>query len=529
MPPASFSFTHCTWRSNGYPSRPQRTGQGYASAFRSLRPRWATFLNILRDYDKALGPVENMRTEQTDVVVIGAGGGGAVLGLVLAQKGINSLVLEQASGPPSGLRGEILQPNGQQILDRLGVLSRLPAEAIKSVRFFHFCRAGGTREGARRGAPGAGGWNWSGARPRGEKPVLAGAGWVGAMPPGAGGYERLCTVDYDMLPLPYNRAIVTLPNVAHHAILKALEERAPGGLRYGVQFKELLREGNRVVGVVGEHQGKPLTISAKLVVGADGAFSKVREALAIPAQLHRYREGYLIAMLDDADGLDEGRYFVGRGTILGLFPAAGRKTYLFYMIPAGTMEQVKAAGLPALREQWCRIAPSLGKTFHGLMDWSQTAYMPAARVKTATWVADGAALIGDAAHAMNPHASQGRMQAMADAMALADLIPLCLERGDCSASALAPFERQRRPQVTMLQRMADEQVLFWNTGNPALGFLRDRVFKTLDRNHRLRYRVLATTAGLRETPPFGLLDRLMAAGLLPDPRADRLPAEATVA
>jgi len=438
-------------------------------------------------------------TERTDVVIVGAGSGGAVLGLVLAQKGINSLVLEQASGPPSGLRGEILQPNGQQILDQLGVLSRLPAEAIKSVRLFHFCRAGGAREGARLGAP------------------------------GAGGYERLCTVDYDMLPPPYNRAIVTLPNVAHHAILKALESRAPGGLRYGVQFKELLREGSRVVGVAAECQGKPLTISAKLVAGADGAFSKVREALAIPAQLHRYREGYLIAMLDDADGLNEGRYLVGLRTILGLFPAAGRKTYLFYMIPAGTMEQVRAAGLPALREQWCRIDPSLEKTFHGLTDWSQTAYMPAARVKTTTWVADGAALIGDAAHAMNPHASQGRMQAMADAMALADLIPLCLGRGDCSAAALAPFERQRRPQVTMLQRLADEQVLFWNTGNPVLSFLRDRVFKTLDRNHRLRYRVLATTAGLRDTPPFGLLDRLMAAGLLPDPRADRLPAEDAVA
>jgi len=47
-------------------------------------------------------------------------------------------------------------------------------------------------------------------------------------------------------------------------------------------------------------------------------------------------------------------------------------------------------------------------------------------VRTPTWVADGAVLIGDAAHAMNPHASQGRMQAMVDAMALSDLLPGCL-------------------------------------------------------------------------------------------------------
>ena len=148
--------------------------------------------------------------------------------------------------------------------------------------------------------------------------------------------------------------------------------------------------------------------------------------------------------------------------------------------------------------------------------------MPTGRVKTSTWVADGAVLIGDAAHAMNPHASQGRMQAMADAMALADLIPRCLEKRDLSASALSEFERHRRPQVEMLQRLADEQVIFWNTGNPVLASLRDRVFRTIGRNRRLSYRVLETTAGLREMPPFGLLDRFMAGGFLPDPNADRV-------
>jgi len=419
-------------------------------------------------------------TERTEVVIVGAGGGGAVLGLALARKGVSTVVLEQAAGPPGGLRGEILQPNGQQVLDRLGLLGQLPPDATKSVRLFHFCRVGG---------------------------------------------NRLCTVDYDLLPPPYNRAIVTLPNVAHHTILQALKSRAPGALRYGVQFRGLLREGRRVVGVEAECGNKSLTISAKLVVGADGAFSKVREALGIPARLHLYGEAYLIAILESPDELEDARYFVGRRTIFGLFPAAGRKVYLFYMIPAGSMPAVKTAGLDALRTNWLRIDPSLEKTSQSLVDWDQTAYMPAARVRTARWVTEGAALIGDAAHAMNPHASQGRMQAMADAMTLADLISSCRERGDWSAEALASYERSRRPQVEMLQRLADEQVLFWNTGNPLLACLRDRVFRTLDRNQRLRYRVLATTAGLRTVAPFGLIDRLMAAGFLRDPHADRLSAE----
>jgi len=66
--------------------------------------------------------------------------------------------------------------------------------------------------------------------------------------------------------------------------------------------------------------------------------------------------------------------------------------------------------------------------------------------------------------------------------------------------------------------------LFWNTANPVIACLRDRVFRTLDRNARLRYRVLSTTAGLRRDAPFTMMDRLMAAGFLPDPAAQDMMA-----
>ena len=392
--------------------------------------------------------------EQTDVAVVGAGGGGAVLALALAKQGISTVVLDQAAGPPQGLRGEILQPNGQRVLDRLGVLLSLPSDATRSVRLFHFCRAGGT---------------------------------------------RLCSIDYGDLPVPYNRAIVTL--------------------RYGTSFTGLLREGDRVVGLSTQGPEGTNQIRAKIVVGADGAFSKVREALKIPADVYLYPDGYLIAILESEEPVSESFYYIGHRSILGLFPATGNKVYLFYMIPKGSMEAVKQRGIPALQQTWSQIAPQFAGLFRRLSDWSQTAYMPTGRVRTPTWVADGAVLIGDAAHAMNPHASQGRMQAMVDAMALSDLLPGCLADRDYSAARLKEFERVRRPQVTMLQRLADQQVFYWNTGNPVVAFLRDRVFQTLDRNARLRYQVLSTTAGLRTMPPFNMIDRVIAAGFLPDVRA----------
>ena len=413
-------------------------------------------------------------TEETDVAVVGAGGGGAVLALALAKQGIRTVVLDQATGPPKGLRGEILQPNGQRVLDRLGVLQSLPADATRSVRLFHFCRAGGT---------------------------------------------RLCSIDYGDLPLPYNRAIVTLPNVAHHAIVAAVQQHTSVTLRYGTSFSGLVREGNQVVGVSTQGPDGAHTIRAKIVVGADGAFSKVREALKIPADLYLYPDGYLIAILESDEPVSESFYYVGDRTILGIFPATGNKAYLFYMIRKASMEAVKQQGIPALQQIWSQIAPQFSRLFRGLNDWGQTAYMPTGRIRTPTWVADGAVLIGDAAHAMNPHASQGRMQAMVDAMALADLLPGCLNDRNYSAERLKEFERARRPQVTMLQQLADQQVFYWNTKNPVVAFLRDRVFQTLDKNARLRYQVLSTTAGLRTMPPFNLIDRVIAAGLLPDIRA----------
>lgn len=415
---------------------------------------------------------------QYDVVVVGAGGGGAILGLDLGRKGIKTLVLEQAPGPPTGLRGEILQPNGQKVFDNLGLLEKLPSQAVKPVRLFHFHQIGGA---------------------------------------------RMCTVDYDMLPPPYNRALVTLPNVVHHTVLEKLQAHTPGGLWYGTSFTRLIKRGDQVVGVEAETQGRSMTISAKLVVGADGPFSKVRDALGIPTSLHHYSESYLLSILDCPDGLEEAQYFLGRKEIFGIFPAAGGKVYLFYMIGSGSMPVVQASGLQALRIKWTAIYPELKRTFQNLVEWKQTANMPTGRARAKSWVRDGAVLIGDAAHGMNPHASQGRMQAMVDAVTLAELIPSCLEREDFSASALRAYEDKRRPHVEMLQRLADVEVFFWNTGNPILATIRNRVFSTLDRNRRLRYQVLSATAGLRETPPFGLVDRFQAIGVLPDPRADDLP------
>ena len=219
----------------------------------------------------------------------------------------------------------------------------------------------------------------------------------------------------------------------------------------------------------------------------------------------------------------EARYYVGRGELLGLFPAPGERVVALYMVEADGVATFKVRGLDAFKRRVSEIDAAMAGPLESLMSWEQVGFLPCMRVRTDRWVVEGAALIGDAAHAMNPHASQGRMQAMADAMALAGVVMRCRETGDWSAAALGAYEQARRPQVEMLQRLADEQVLFWNAPDPVRCLLRDRVFRGMDRNARLRYRALTATAGLRVAPPLTWMDKLMAAGFLPDPHADEIP------
>lgn len=406
------------------------------------------------------------RDSHADLVIVGAGIGGAVLALLAAAKKRRVVVVDrQAGGPVDPDRGEILQPNGLRILDQLGLLNGLSDQWTSRVSRYRFHRIGGS---------------------------------------------RLVTIDYGTLPGPYNYTLVGLPRAFMTAIRDRLAASPSVEVRWGETVVDLVREGRRVVGATTERNGVRRRILAPIVVGGDGPGSPVRAALGIRTRVRRYADGYLTMVLPRPTAFgDDGRYYIGRRKILGVFPLGRSSIYAFYLWPVHRRAELEGCGLPALKSALTAIDPDLTRPLTALTGWDRVGWMPCLKIVPSRWVCDGAALLGDAAHALNPHVAQGRNQALEDAVTLDAVLDGCFARGDFTRRALAPYEHLRRPRAAVLQRLGDEMAFFWNAGNPLIAAIRDRVFVTLGRDEYLRTKMLSLVAGLSHRP-YSAWDRLRA-------------------
>jgi len=266
-----------------------------------------------------------------------------------------------------------------------------------------------------------------------------------------------------------------------------------------------------VAGAEVGYRGEKTLFRAPVVVGADGVRSRVRDAFQINHRLHHDGDGYITTVIDRPPGFHENsRYYLGKGEIFGAFPVSRKKCYIFYLVPSAKLEGFKKRGLHRFKDDLLslnrEVRAFLEQPLKGLSSWEETAYMHCFRTRCDQWVVDGGALLGDAAHAMNPHVAQGRNTAMEDGMALAKVLEVCFQKGDFSRKALLRYEMRRRSNVEMLQRLGDEMTWLWNSGWTPLVWARDRIFRAIHHHPDLHAKMLTTVSGLN-VQPFNLHDR----------------------
>ena len=121
--------------------------------------------------------------------------------------------------------------------------------------------------------------------------------------------------------------------------------------------------------------------------------------------------------------------------MVGFYPTHDR-TYIFNYLPWGKMEELKGRGLATFKDELARIVPEAADSLEIIRSWDDTLYATPKKIVVDNWVANRAALLGDAAHALNPAWAQGANMTLQDTLVLADTVEKCFRSDDFSTEAL---------------------------------------------------------------------------------------------
>lgn len=168
------------------------------------------------------------------------------------------------------------------------------------------------------------------------------------------------------------------------------------------------------------------TLRARLVVGADSRFSFVREALGIPAQIHRPGRTMMCCRVShekDHEGI--ATEWFDYGQTVAILPLRGRTASVVLTLAAGEIDRICALDPAALGEELTRrLEGRLG----ALTPIGSPHAYPLAMTWSRHFAAPSAALIGDAAVGMHPVTAHGFNLGLQGAVRLGTLIREAVER-----------------------------------------------------------------------------------------------------
>ena len=357
-----------------------------------------------------------------DVLVVGAGPGGSAAATHLAHAGYRVAAVDRAAFPRDKICSEYMSPETVRLLDRLGVVGTLEAAGAAPLR--------GTTVTAARGS------RLQGRFARAE-------------------------------PSPFRPTGLSVARrILDHVLVEAAR-RAGATVLERTAVEELLYDGGAVAGaVVRDADGARRSLRARLTVGADGLRSIVARRLG-PRRHGRPRRIAFAAHVDGVAGMgDSAEMHVGRTGYVGLNAIGGVRANVALVVPA-----TRGAEARGRAEAFFLDALRAFPTLHERVAAGSVARKVLATGPFAAWsgrvVADGAALVGDAADFFDPFTGEGIYSALRGAELLAEAAAAALsEPGMVTAARLAPYRRARRRAFA--GKWAVERLIGYGMQFPAL-------------------------------------------------------------
>ena len=220
-------------------------------------------------------------------------------------------------------------------------------------------------------------------------------------------------------------------------------------------------------------------VDADLLVGADGAESRVRAELGLAAHAKRYRETAVVAHFRcERPPAGVARQWFRPDGILAWLPLPGDRMSIVWSAREELADELGALEPEAFAR---RVRDAGGAALGELALDSEVARFPLRLVRVPRIAVPGAVLVGDAAHGVHPLAGQGVNLGFQDAASLARTLGSRspLERpGDLGL--LRRHERARRADVDAMQFVTDRLEWLFAIDAPWAGVARNAGLRAVD-------------------------------------------------
>jgi 2-polyprenyl-6-methoxyphenol hydroxylase-like FAD-dependent oxidoreductase len=343
--------------------------------------------------------VERLRANEPGLVaIVGAGFAGLALACALSRAGRQVAVLERRAALPAAGAAIAIQPNGLSALERLGLL----------------------------------------------EPALAAGSRIDCLLMHDSRGRLAARVDYDELDHPTPFMLL----VRRHNLLRVLADGLASlgaePVMYGAEVFALIRHDRYVRGLRYRRDGHDEELVAWCVAGADGVRSAVRRELAIPLRTRGEEQAYVVGIGARPAELEDGAALVyhGAGYANGVMPL-GDRAYFYDSVTPANQTPVEARDLDGWRAAYAARVPYAAELTGGLTSWDELTVLSARPGWASRRIADGAALLGDAAAIVHPHSAQGTNLALEDGVALGQLLAGLDPSTALRRAGLAPYQRPR--------------------------------------------------------------------------------------
>ena len=334
-----------------------------------------------------------MKTISTTCVIAGGGPAGMMAGLLLARAGIDVIVVEKHEDFLRDFRGDTIHPSTLEVIGELGLLDAFLARPHTQVR---------------------------------EIALEIGK-------------ERFTVGDFTHLPTRC-KFMVFMPQWDFlDFLLGEAEKYATFRLMMQAQVTDLLARRGRIAGVRVVTPDGPCEIRSKLVIGADGRESVVRDKSKLKVEDFGAPFDVLWMRLPSLPGDPTEPVARFQGGDFFIMLARGDYWQCALIIPKGAFAGLKAEGITGFRARLRTVAGFARERVEAIQGFDDIKLLNVKVDRLERWARRGLLCIGDAAHAMSPVGGVGINLAIQDAVATANI--------------LAPVLRKRAPRLGDLKKV----------------------------------------------------------------------------